>query len=150
MATQGTVTVTIAAPPESVWTWVADITRHGEWSPKPYRVEIVAGELNTVGSHYRSVGWVPPKDSNHENDVEITEVVPVTRFALAATDSNGTFTNMYDLKPVDGGTAVTFQLIFPAMKGMAAIMVPIVFPLVGMSDLKKRMQLLKQKVESAP
>jgi uncharacterized protein YndB with AHSA1/START domain len=150
MATRGTVTVTIAAPPESVWTWVADITRHGEWSPKPYRVEIVAGELNTVGSRYRSIGWVPPKDSNHENDVEITEVVPVTRFALAATDSNGTFTNMYDLKPVDGGTEVTYQLIFPAMKGMAAIMVPIVFPLVGMSDLKKRMQLLKQKVESAP
>jgi uncharacterized protein YndB with AHSA1/START domain len=148
MATKGTVSVTILAPPESVWPWVADITTHGEWSPKPYRVELVSGEPNAVGSHYRSVGWVPPNDGNHENDVEITQVVPMTRFALDATDSSGTFSNTFDLTSVDGGTEVTFLIVFPQMKGMSAIIVPILFPLVGMSDIKKRMHLLKQRVES--
>jgi len=148
MATKGTVAVTIAAPPESVWPWIADVTKHAEWSSKPYRVELVSGEPNAVGSHYRSVGWVPPNDNDHENDVEITQVAPLTRFALDATDSNGTFANTYDLKAVDGGTEVTFLIVFPQMKGMSAIMVPILFPLVGMTDIKKRMQLLKQKVES--
>jgi uncharacterized protein YndB with AHSA1/START domain len=149
MATQGTVSVTIAAPPDLVWPWVADITQHSEWSPKPYRVELVSGEPNAVGSHYRSVGWVPPNDGDHENDVEITEVVPVSRFALSATDDSGTFVNTYDVKAVDGGTEVTFLIVFPPMKGMSAVMVPILFPLVGMTDIRKRMQLLKQKVESA-
>jgi uncharacterized protein YndB with AHSA1/START domain len=148
MTTQGTVTVTIAAPPERVWPWVADIAKHAEWSPKPYRVELVSGEPNAVGSHYRSVGWVPPSDDNHENDVEITQVLPMTRFALDATDSSGTFANTFDLRAVDAGTEVTFLIVFPKMRGMSAIMVPILFPLVGMSDIKKRMQLLKQRVES--
>ncbi len=148
MATKGTVSVTIAAPPENVWPWVADISKHAEWSPKPYRVELVSGEPNAVGSHYRSVGWVPPNDANHENDVEITQVTPMTRFALDATDSNGTFANIFDLKTVDEGTEVTFQIVFPQMKGMPAIMVPFLFPIVGISDLKKRMKLLKQRVES--
>ncbi len=148
MATKGTVAVTIAAPPETVWPWIADVTKHADWSPKAYRVELVSGEPNAAGSRYRSVGWVPPNDSNHENDVEITQVVPMTHFALDATDSNGTFVNTFDLKAVDGGTEVTFVIAFPQMKGMNAIMVPILFPLVGMSDIKKRMQLLKQKVES--
>lgn len=149
MTTQGTVSVTVGAPPERVWPWVADIARHGEWSPKPYRVELVSGEPNAVGSHYRSVGWVPPNDGTHENDVEITQVVPMTRFALDATDSNGTFANTFDLTPAGDGTEVTFHIVFPPMKGMSAVMVPILFPLVGMSDIRKRMRLLKQKVETA-
>ena len=149
MATKGTVSVTVAAPPERVWPWVADIAKHAQWSPKPYRVELVSGEPNAVGSRYRSVGWVPPNDGNHENDVEITQVQPMTRFALQATDENGTFANTFDLKAVDGGTDVTFLIVFPQMKGMSALMVPILFPLVGMSDIRKRMQLLKTTVESS-
>ena len=149
MATQGTVSVTITAAPEAVWPWIADLTKHSEWSPKPYRVELVSGDLNTVGSHYRSVGWVPPNDANHENDVEITEVVPTTRFALNATDSSGTFQNTFDLTLVGTGTEVTFTIVFPKMTGLSAILVPILFPLVGKTDLKKRMQLLKEHVEGS-
>jgi hypothetical protein len=37
-------TVTIDAPPEKVWPWVADLSKHAEWSPKPYRVEWLSGE----------------------------------------------------------------------------------------------------------
>jgi uncharacterized protein YndB with AHSA1/START domain len=149
MTTQGTVSVTIAARPEAVWPWVADLGKHAEWSPKPYRVELVSGEMNAVGSRYRSVGWVPPNDGNHANDVEITQVEPTSRFALEATDDSGVFRNTFDLVTVDAGTEVTFHLVFPEMRGMSAILVPILFPLVGKSDMRKRMGLLKAKVESA-
>jgi uncharacterized protein YndB with AHSA1/START domain len=149
MPTQATVSVTIQAAPDDVWPWIADITRHAEWSPKPYRVELVSGEPNAVGSHYRSVGWVPPNDGNHSNDVEITEVVPTTRFGLHATDENGTFLNSFDLRPVSGGTEVTFHIEFPKMKGMNAVMVPLLFPVVGKPDFRKRLGLLKQKVEGS-
>ena len=107
-----------------------------------------SGEPNTVGSHYRSVGWVPPNNKDHVNDVEITQVVPMSRFALAASDSSGTFVSTFDLKPVDGGTEVRFDIVFPSMKGIAAVMVPLLFPLVAKPDFRKRMQLLKQRVES--
>jgi uncharacterized protein YndB with AHSA1/START domain len=149
MTTQGTVSTMIHASPEAIWPWVSDITRHAEWSPKPYRVELVSGEPNAVGSRYRSVGWVPPNDGNHSNDVEITEVVPTSRFALNASDASGTFVNTFDLKPVDGGTEVTFHIVFPAMKGFNAVMVPLAFPFVAKPDFRKRLALLKQKVEAA-
>jgi uncharacterized protein YndB with AHSA1/START domain len=148
MTTQDTVSITIKAPPEAVWPWVSDITRHSEWSPKPYRVELVSGEMNAVGSRYRSVGWVPPNDGNHSNDVEITEVVPMTRFALNATDDSGTFASTFDLLPVEGDTQVTFHIVFPAMKGLSSVMVPLLFPIVAKPDFRKRLGLLKQRIES--
>jgi len=150
MGVHANVSAVIKAAPEVVWPWVADLNRHGEWSPKPYRVEKVTGEWNRVGSTYRSVGFVPPKDPEHGNLVTITDVQPVTRFALDATDENGVFHNVYTLRPTDSGTEVTFDITFPDMKGMAGVMLPILFPLVGKPTLKKRMDMLKAKVEASP
>lgn len=149
MTTQGTFPVTIQAPPEVVWPWVARIEKHGEWSPKPYRVELVSGEPDSVGSRYRSVGWVPG-DKNHANEVEITEVVPQQRFALRADEEMGSFRSTFNLRRVGtDATEVTFHIVFPPMKGLAAVVVPVLFPLVAKRDGRKRMQLLKSKVEAA-
>jgi len=149
MTTQGTVSVTIEATPEDVWPWIGDITRHNQWSPKPYRVDLVSGEPNSAGSRYRSVGWAPPNDSDHVNDVEITVVQPPARFALTATDASGTYANSFDLRPVGDGTEVTYRIVFPDMGGIAANLLPILFRVVATPGIKKRMRLLKQAVESA-
>jgi uncharacterized protein YndB with AHSA1/START domain len=146
--TSGEFKVTIPAPPERVWAWVADLTKHPEWSPKPYRVEWVSGEPNAIGSRYRSVGWIP-MDKNHENVGEIVESHPYDRFALRADDELGPFQNTFTLTPVGDATEVTFRLVFPKVKGVNAIMIPLMFPLVGKPDLRKRMQLLKIKVEAS-
>jgi uncharacterized protein YndB with AHSA1/START domain len=148
MTVHGTARATIQAPPEVVWPWVADLAKHAEYSPKPYRVELVSGQPSAVGSTYKSVGAIPG-DKNHENSVEVTESVPTTRFALRAEDNLGAFTSTYDLRPVDGGTEVTFNLVFPKMSGLPGLMAPVLFPIVGQRDINKRMAMLKAKVESA-
>ena len=147
MATQGVFPVTIKAPPEVVWPWIAQIEKHAAWSPKPYAVELVSGDPGAVGSRYRSVGWVPG-DKDHANDVVITDVEPGERFALRADDKQGSFVNTYVLEKTADGTLVTYTLVFPPMKGLAALLVPLLFPLVGKADIRKRMQLLKEKVEA--
>lgn len=147
MTVQGQFPVTINASLDAVWPWVADLERHGEWSPKPYKLELVSGDPGTVGSKYRSTGYIPG-DSNHANDVIITEVVPNQRFALDASDDNGVYHNTYDFRAVDGGTEVTFTLVFPEMKGATKYLLPVLFPLVGKADIRKRMSLLKAKAES--
>jgi uncharacterized protein YndB with AHSA1/START domain len=86
--TRGEFAVTVAASPEAVWPWVADLEKHAEWSTKPYRVEWLSGEPNRVGSRYRSVGWVPG-DKEHVNESEIVEVERRTRLALRADDREG-------------------------------------------------------------
>ena len=146
MPVEGTFSIRIAAAPEAVWPWVAQLDRHAQWSPKPYRVELVSGEPGAVGSRYRSVGPVPG-DKNHANDVEIVQVVPHERFALRADDENGSFHSTYDLRPLGDGTEVSWHLAFPPMKGVGAVLAPVLFPIVGKPDARKRMQLLKQRVE---
>ncbi|HET9725225.1 MAG TPA: SRPBCC family protein [Actinomycetota bacterium] len=146
--TQGEFSVTIAAPPETVWPWISQLEKHVEWSSKPYSVEWLSGEPNAVGSRYRSVGWVPG-DKDHVNEGVITEVVPNQRFALRADDKEGPFENTYVLKPSGGGTEVTFSLVFPKMKGVMAALVPVVFATMGKPDTRRRMEKLKATVEAA-
>ncbi len=147
MTIHGTFTVTIDAPPETVWPWIGDLDRHAAWSPKPYQVALVSGEANTVGSRYRSIGRIPG-DRHHENVVEITDVVPHERLILQATDAMGTFRNSFELRPAGQGTEVAFELAFPPLRGAAAVMVPILFPLIGRVDIRRRGELLKEKVEA--
>ena len=69
--------------------------------------------------------------------------------SLRAADPQGVFVNEWDLKPVgDGATEVTLTLTFPKLHGAPAMMAPILFPLLGKPDLRRRMALLKQAVES--
>ena len=145
--TQGEFSVTIAAPPETVWPWISQLEKHVEWSAKPYSVEWLSGEPNAVGSRYRSVGWVPG-DKDHVNEGVITEVVPNERFALRADDKEGAFENTYVLKPSGAGTEVTFSLVFPKMKGVMAALTPVVFATMGQPDTRKRMEKLKATVEA--
>jgi uncharacterized protein YndB with AHSA1/START domain len=149
MTTQGTFTTTIDAPPDKVWPWLADVTKHGEYSPKPFSAELVTGDPGKVGTRYKSVGVIP-NDKHHSNEVEIVEAVPGERLVLRSDDELGAFTNTYVLRPAGGGTELTWTLAFPPLKGAPALAVPILFPLVGKRDMRKRLQLLKAKVESTP
>ena len=148
MTTQGTFSVTVQAPPAVVWPWISQLEKHVDWSTKAYSVEWLSGEPNAVGSRYRSIGWVPG-DKHHENVGEITERVEQERFALHADDKEGLFENTYTLRQVGDATEVTFTLVFPQMKGAVALIAPILFVTSGKPDIRKRMQLLKTKVEAA-
>jgi uncharacterized protein YndB with AHSA1/START domain len=146
--TQGEFNVTVQAPPASVWPWVSRLEKHLEWSTKPYTVEWLSGEPNTVGSRYRSVGWVPG-DKSHVNEGEIVASVRDERFALRADDPLGPFENTYTLRPAGGGTEVTFRLVFPQIGGPKGAVAAVLFATIGKSDIRRRMQMLKQKVESS-
>jgi uncharacterized protein YndB with AHSA1/START domain len=143
----GTFTKTIDAPPAAVWPWIGELEKHAEWSPKTFKAELVSGEPGAVGSRYRSVGWVPG-DKNHSNDVTIVEMVPEKRLELRSDDPQGSFKNAYSLRPVAAGTEVTYEIVFPEMKGMLKLMLPVLFPLVAKRDIRRRLDLLKQKAES--
>jgi uncharacterized protein YndB with AHSA1/START domain len=137
----------IDAPVEAVWPWIADITKHAQWSPKPFVAQLTSGENGAVGSTYSSVGHVPPADKNHKNEVEITQVVPHSKFVFRAHDENGYFINTFTLKPTGAGTEVTFQHDFPKMKGTGRILLPLLLPSVGKRDAMVRLGMLKSKAE---
>lgn len=137
----------IDAPADAIWPWIADITKHSQWSPKPYTGQLTAGENGAVGSKYSSVGFVPPAEKNHKNEVEITQVIPNSKFVFRAHDENGYFTNTFTLQSMGSGTQVTFQHDFPKMKGAGRILLPLLLPTVGKKDAMVRLGMLKAKAE---
>jgi uncharacterized protein YndB with AHSA1/START domain len=146
--TGGRFTTTIDAPIERVWAVVGDLNTHASWSPKPYEMEWTSGEPNQLGSRLHSVGSVPGA-SHNQNDTEITERVEPTRLVLRANDPQGVFVNEYDLRAIDDRTTeVAYTITFPKLHGMAAVLGPVAFPLVGKPDIRKRLELLKRKVEN--
>ena len=146
--TSGAFTVTIDAKPEVVWLWVADLSKHVDWSPKPYRIEWLEGEPNAAGSRFHSIGVIPG-DKHHENEGRITENRPTTRFAFRSSDPQGEYAHTYDLTPNGEGTAVTHRLEFVKMRGMAAVLLPPIFALSGKRQSHRRMEVRNQKVEGS-
>jgi len=147
--TTGEFEVTIDAPIERVWPWVADLGRHARFSPRGYTVEWTQGEPNAEGSRFRSVGWVP-SDKHRVNEGEIVENRPMERFAFRAQDKDGSYANTFTLEPLgETTTKVTLRLEFVKMNGMAALMAPMLFPWIAKPDNRKRMGLLKAAVETS-
>jgi len=147
LMTQLLVSQFINAPADVVWPWIADITKHSLWSPKPFEAKLTSGVIGAVGSTYSSVGFVPPAEKDHKNEVTITEVVLNRKIVFKSHDENGYFTNTFTLQSEGSGTNVTFQHDFPRMKGMGMILVPLLVPLVGKRDTKVRLGMLKAKAE---
>ena len=145
--TQLLVSQMIKAPVEAVWPWIADITKHSQWSPKPYEAKLTSGTNGSVGSTYSSVGFVPPAEKDHKNEVTITEVVPNSKIVFKSHDENGFFINTFTLQSMGSETNVTFHHQFPTMKGIGRILVPLLVPLVGKRDTKVRLGMLKVKAE---
>jgi uncharacterized protein YndB with AHSA1/START domain len=143
----GTWTVVIRKRPEQVFTYLADMRRHGEWSPKPFSIEPLSDGPIGVGSKYRSVGWVP-RDPNHANDVEITAHEPPRHFAFTAYDRGQEFTSDFTLTPQDGGSRVVRVTKMPSPPGFAGVVFPVFFSLFVKPAIQKGMNMLKDKAEA--
>jgi uncharacterized protein YndB with AHSA1/START domain len=148
MAEPPVYTITINAAPEEVWPLVADLDRHGDWSPKPYKVEWESGQPNAVGSTFKSTGWLP-QDKNHvmEGVVKVNE--PMTTFEVTTHDDKEEWTNHFELTPSGSGTTVTKTVIWPPMTGFKAASRSAIFALFVNSAMRKGLSMLKEKAEAA-
>ena len=73
----------LAAAPEAVFRYVADIRRHPEWSSNPMTVERLDEGPARVGSRYRAVGRQGGR--SWPSTLVITAYEPPARFAFTAT-----------------------------------------------------------------
>jgi uncharacterized protein YndB with AHSA1/START domain len=142
-------TVTVHRSPEVVFAYLTDMSRHGEWSPKPYRIEPVGGDgAATVGARFRSVGWIPG-DKQHENDVEITRVDPPTRFGFTAYEKGQPFTHDFVLTPAAEGTRVERTVDSPEPTGFLRVVYPLVWALVIKPAVQKDLDSFRARCEAA-
>lgn len=77
------VSIDIHAAPENVYAYLADFTRHGEWSSNVQSIRLTAGEPGTVGAEFEAIEDIPRPMSTFAS---ITELRPPNLIAWEATD----------------------------------------------------------------
>jgi len=141
--------ITINAPAEQVFNYLADISRHSEWSRPGHRLEIEKTSEGAIGpgTSFRSVGH---QFGRNEDTVTITEYVPSQRLVYQAEGSAGLIRHSFELAPADGGVRVTkgFEALKP--KFPFSLFLPIVSAFVLPGAIEGDLRRIKEKLESAP
>lgn len=138
--------VSTTRSPEDAFGYLADVTRHSEWSPKPYRVEDLSGPVQK-GTTFTSYGWIPG-DGDHRNDVEVTEVDPPRRFALRSIEKGQTFENTFVVEPEGSGSRISRTIDLPVPGGVVGALFPVLFAVVVKPAVQKGMNMLGSRLDA--
>jgi uncharacterized membrane protein len=113
--------IVIAAPADSVYAYVSDLTRHGEWSGHGLQVTKDDDGPVAVGSTFSTTA---KQFGTQREQSTITEMTPGTRFAWESTGGLGLARHWFDLTAAaDGGsTSVAKGLEFTKPSFLAKVM----------------------------
>jgi len=106
MAYNAMYNVTVKAPQQKVFDYVADVSRHGEWGSADDNMKATAEKPGppAVGSRYKAEGMLNGKLNN--STVTITALDAPKRLAFDAEDSNSVFHHEFLFTPSGDGTLV--------------------------------------------
>ena len=147
MAYSAVYTVTVKAPQQQVFDYVADVSRHGEWGSRDDNMKASAEKPGApaVGSRYQAEGLLNGKSNS--SVVTITAVEPPNRIAFDAEDKNSVFHHEFVLSSADGGTRVE-RRVSMAKGPWYFPMVLTIFKSTVVKNYDGAMQNLKSKMES--
>jgi uncharacterized protein YndB with AHSA1/START domain len=138
-------TITIDRAPEVVFDYLSDVSKHAEWSPKPFRVEGSSGPVK-VGDSFASVGAVPG-DKNHRNEVSVTECTAPHRLVLDSVEKGKHFFNSFVLEPDGSGTKLTRTVDAPQPPFPVSLLFPLIMAAFIRPDVNKGLRNLKGILE---
>jgi len=139
--------ITINAPDDKVFSYVANFPRHSEWAQHRLKVEQTSSGPVGLGTTFKSVGHQFGRDN--EDTVTITEFVPNQKIVYEAMTKEGHFRHWVEFKPAGGGVELTkgaqaLKMNFP-LNVLFAIIGPFVLPSGLNGDLKR----IKAKLEGS-
>lgn len=122
--------ITINAPPERVFAYLSDISRHAEWAGHSLKVEKTSEGPVAVGSTFSTVGHQLGRD--FEAEVRITELVSNEKLAFEAEGKDFHFSHHFLLRSENGGTRLTkggeakrlgfpFGLLLPLLSALGVV-----------------------------
>lgn len=138
--------VEIKVPPEKVWDILA-LDRMQEWV-EGVKVEYTS-EVRTPGDKYRvgATAHLSVK-SEGEHDVEITESVENERMTYRSKPPYYKYTATYMLKPVEGGTELTWMSDYEMPWGILGKFLLLFFQRAGEKEYEKSLGKLKNILET--
>ena len=140
--------ITISAPVEKVFNYLADISKHGEWGNPSQKLHVEKTSEGPVGqgSTFKSVG----QQFGQQNDtVTIAEYVPNQRVVYESQGKAGHFRHAFELSPSGSGTQVTKRVEVVKAGFPFVIFQPIVKAFILPGAMQSDLQRIKEKVESS-
>jgi uncharacterized protein YndB with AHSA1/START domain len=140
--------VTINAPAEKVFNYVADITKHGEWGNPGQKLQVEKTSAGPIGqgSTFKSTG----QQFGTQNDtVTISEYVANQRVAYDSQGKAGHFRHSFDIAPSGGGVQLTKSAEVMKAGFPFVIFQPIVQAFVLPAALKQDLERIKAKLEGS-
>ncbi|HEX5141923.1 MAG TPA: SRPBCC family protein [Dehalococcoidia bacterium] len=99
----------IRTTPDAAFTYLSDLTRHGEWAINPgLKIEQTSPGAVMPGATFRSRG--SQFGVKMENELKIIDFQPPLRFAFDAAGRGTTFRHILEFELDDGGTMVTKEM----------------------------------------
>jgi carbon monoxide dehydrogenase subunit G len=138
--------VQIEAEPTAVYDYLADFTRHGEWSDG-LSIDALGDGPTEVGSEFRSVGRQLGKDVI--NDIKIVEAQRPSRLAFTASDGRAEFLQDINLSENAGGTLLRRTLSIDMNPIMVFMFKALIGPMVANPAMNKSLKNLKAKLEES-
>jgi uncharacterized protein YndB with AHSA1/START domain len=138
---------TINVPVEKAFDYLADISKHGEWSTPGHKLEVKKTSDGPVGqgATFASVGH---QFGENNDAITITEYVPNQRVVYEATGNAGLVRHSFEFAPADGGTRVTKTFDTVQTKFPFTIFAPMAKMFVVPGGLKGDLERIKARLES--
>jgi uncharacterized membrane protein len=139
-----TASIQIARPPEVVFAYVDDLSRHGEWQEQIQEVTVLTEGPTKVGSRARDRRKVP--GSVQEITYEITAHDPPRSASFRGVDGPVRPIGTVTVTPADGGSRVTLELDFKG-HGFGKLLLPLVRS-QARKQVPRDQQQLKERLEA--
>jgi uncharacterized protein YndB with AHSA1/START domain len=114
--------VELAAPPETVWELVSDVSRMSDWSPECRKIVVLGSPKHGVGTKFIGLnrrGWaVWPTTS------KVVRFEPGKAVAWRTRESGATWS--YEIAPTAAGTSLTGRRELPSYTIATKLMAPII------------------------
>ena len=134
----------INSPPEKVFEYIADLSRHSEWGTHQLKIESVSEGPTAVGSKFKSVGYQMGADSH--DDVTVVEYSPPQRFVFESSTKAGRFRHAFDAQPEGDGTRLAKSFETLELSLMTKLMMPVI-AITEPGLLTKDLQRIKARLE---
>ena len=139
--------VLVNAPLQSVFDYVADLTRHPEWSGGELKIEAVTPGPIALGKEYRSRGEVAIQ-KNRPNTVRVSAYEPPQKFGFVANDPDfGDVSHIFTFTEQKGAVLITRTMTVSLNPIVALAFRLFIYPLIGSPSMDKSLAALKTRLE---
>ena len=136
--------ITIDAPADRVFSYVADFTRHPEWASQQLQIEQTSEGAVGQGATFKSVGH---QFGEKHDAITVTEYAPNTSIVFECEGNAGKIRHSFSLQEQDGSTTLAKAMEPLQTAGTFKLLAPIVMTFVTPGAMSKDLQNIKKQIE---